>query len=125
MKECAGRGIELGAAYMPSGLASDQATAPGTCKFDEDPISIEWVDRTRSNMGFLAEMNSLIWLEFELIQDFMVVLVTCKIDENPIKSEAALSFHPICPQTLCSLFPTPMMLQIKFVKTLATWPQRY
>ena len=34
-------------------------------------------------------MDSPIWPEFELIQDSMAVLVTCKIDEDLIKSEVA------------------------------------
>ena len=41
-------------------------------------------------------MDSLIWLEFELVQDFMAVLVTCKIDEDRIKSEVAIqTFSPL------------------------------
>ena len=82
--------------------------APSTCKFDEDLIKIEGtIDPTRSNMCFFAtqeqihcnsEMDSPIWPEFELIQDFMAVLVTCKIDEDPIKSEVAIirtTFSPL------------------------------
>ena len=65
-----------------------------TCKFDEDPIKIEGtIDRTRSNMGFFSTqgqvtlaVNSLMWLEVEFIRDFMAVLVTCKIEEDWIKS---------------------------------------
>ena len=38
-------------------------------------------------------MDSLIWPEFELIQDFMAVLVSCKIDEDPIKSEVATLYR--------------------------------
>ena len=63
-----------------------------TCKCGEDPIKIEGtIDWTRSNMGFFysraskSEVDSRIWPEFELIQDFMAVLVTCKIDENRIE----------------------------------------
>ena len=62
------------------------------CKCDEDPIKIEGtIDQTGLNMGFFysrasnSEVDSPIWPEFELIQDFMTVLVTCKIDENRIK----------------------------------------
>ena len=32
-------------------------------------------------------MTGKIWPEIELVQDFMSVLVTCKCDEDPIKSE--------------------------------------
>ena len=41
------------------------------------------------NMGFSSTQGqvTLMWLEAELIQDFMAVLVTCKIDEDWIKSE--------------------------------------
>ena len=75
-----------------------------SCKFD-DPIKIEGtIDQTRSNMGFFysrasnSEVDSPIWPEFELIQDFMAVLVTCKIDEDRIKSEVAIirtTFSPL------------------------------
>ena len=77
-----------------------------------------------------------IWPKFELIRDFMHVLVTCKKDRIknnrekvdivfPIMSMGAFcchgnhSFDPICPKTLCSLFPTPVMLHIKFDQD---WP---
>ena len=36
------------------------------------------------------KVDSPIWPEFEFIQDFMAVLVTCKIDEEPIKSKVAI-----------------------------------
>ena len=32
------------------------------------------------------------WPKFELIQDFTVVLVTCKNEEDPIKNEGARVF---------------------------------
>ena len=35
-------------------------------------------------------MNSPIWPEFELVQDFMAVLVTCKFEDDLIKSEDAI-----------------------------------
>ena len=69
-----------------------------TCKF-EDPIKIEGtIDRTMSNMLLFFfyskasnfEVDSPIWPEFELIQNFMTVLVSCKIDEDRIGS----SYHP-------------------------------
>ena len=38
-----------------------------------------------------SKVNSVIWPEFELIRDFILaVLVTCKFDEDPIKSEVAI-----------------------------------
>ena len=30
-----------------------------------------------------------IWLKFELVRDIMVVLLTCKYEEDPIKKEGA------------------------------------
>ena len=36
------------------------------------------------------EVNSLIWPKFELIREFMVVLATCKFDEDPIKTESTI-----------------------------------
>ena len=77
-----------------------------TCKFDEDPIKIEGtIDRTRANIGFFcysrasdSEEDNTIWPEFELIQHFMAVLITCKIDEDPIKSEVVIirtTFSPL------------------------------
>ena len=80
-----------------------------------------------------------IWLKFELVLDFMHVLVTCKYKEDgskatekrwrhhfpPYKSMGAFcchghqSFDPICLKTLCSLSPTPVMLHIKFDQD---WP---
>ena len=73
-----------------------------------------------------------IWLKFELVLDFMHVLVTCKykkyqIKNNrekvttsfyPCKSMGAFcchgnqSFDPICLKTLCSPSPNPVMLHI-------------
>ena len=43
------------------------------------------------------KVGSPIWLEFDLIQNFMAVLVTCKIDEDRIKSEVAIiqTFSPL------------------------------
>ena len=76
-----------------------------TSKFNEDPIKIEGtINWTRSNMGFRhsrasnSEMNSLILMEFELVRDFVAVLVTCKFDEAPIKSKVAIlrtTFSPL------------------------------
>ena len=36
-------------------------------------------------------MKSLIWPKFELIQDFMAVLVTCKFEDDAIKSQGLSS----------------------------------
>ena len=70
-----------------------------TCKFEEHPIKNKVaIDRTRSAIGFFGyqvqvthlEVKSLIWSKFELIRTFMVVLVTCKFDEYPIKIECTI-----------------------------------
>ena len=48
--------------------------------------------------GSNSKVDSLIWPKFELIRDFMAVVVTCKIDENLIKSEVAIirtTFSPL------------------------------
>ena len=38
-----------------------------------------------------------IWLKFELILDIIVVLVTCKYEEDPIKNEGARVLTRIFP----------------------------
>ena len=45
-----------------------------------------------------SDVNGSIWPEFELFQDFMVVLVTHKFEDNLIKSEGAnlrTTFSPL------------------------------
>ena len=59
----------------------------------------------------------------------MPILVTSNFDDDSIKNEQAsmeTAFshdvhgnNPICPKTLCSLFPNPVMLHIKFDQD---WP---
>ena len=70
-----------------------------TFKFEDDPIKNEVaMDRTRSILGFFGSqgpvtpkwINSLIWLKFELIPEFIAVLLTCKFDEDPIKIEGPI-----------------------------------
>ena len=39
-----------------------------------------------------SKLTGRIWPEFELIQDFISVLVTCKCDEDPIKNEGTIVF---------------------------------
>ena len=75
-----------------------------------------------------------IWLKFDLVRDFMHILVTCKYKNDRIKNnreKRETSFSPLkvnggfllpwkpefwsnLHKTLCSLSPTPMMLHIKF-----------
>ena len=40
----------------------------------------------------LTAVHGWIWSNFELVQDFMVVLITCKNEEDPIKNEGARVF---------------------------------
>ena len=102
------------------------------------PIISIWVFSRRSRAA-----NSEVWPNFELIRDFIVVHVTCKNEEDPIKMKllkgynvfyilmGAICCHgnqtsdPIWPKTYCSLFPDPMMLQIKKLLRLVHWSQRY
>ena len=116
-----------------------------TCKTEEDPIKKEGarVATTFLHGNFLrctGPANSTvcdrIWPNFELIRNFMVVLLTCKNEEDPIKNEAATTFSHIL--TIWELYVAtetrvliqsgtnliqPMMLQIKLRS--ACWSQRY
>ena len=67
-----------------------------TCKYDEDPIKNEGArvltrlyDNFSDAQGQLTPFSGGILLKFELIQAFIVVLVTCKNEEDPIKNEGA------------------------------------
>ena len=74
-----------------------------TCKFEDDLIKSEGA-MLRTTFSPLqvygkishrprasnSEVNSLIWLEIELVRDFKAVLVTCKFEEDPIKNEVAI-----------------------------------
>ena len=76
-----------------------------TCKFDEDPIKIECnVEKDNVKYGLFqhsrasnSDVNSLMWLEVELIRDFMAVLVTCKTDDDWIKGEVAIVWTTLSP----------------------------
>ena len=70
-------------------------------------------------------VSGLIWRKFEVVRDFMHVLITSKYKKDRIKfpyykSMGAFychghqTFDPICLKTLCSLSPPPVMLHIKF-----------
>ena len=39
-----------------------------------------------------SAVHGQIWLNFEIVQDFMVVLITCKNEEDPIKNEGTRVF---------------------------------
>ena len=73
-----------------------------TCKNEEDPIKNEGARVLtrfsplkvygnffrRSRAGNSAVLGR-IWLKFELFRDIMVVLVTCKYEEDPITNKGA------------------------------------
>ena len=68
-----------------------------TCKYEEDPIKNEGARVLtrlydiffRRSRAAYSEVSGGILLKFELIQAFIVVLVTCKNEEGPIKNEGA------------------------------------
>ena len=68
-----------------------------TCRDEEDPIINEGARvLTRLNDVFFkhsratnSEVSGGILAKYELIQAFIVVLVTCKNEEDPIKNEGA------------------------------------
>ena len=67
-----------------------------TCKYEEDSIKIEGA-RVLTRLyvifsdaqGQPTPVGGRILPKFELIQAFIVVLVTCKNEEDPIKNEGA------------------------------------
>ena len=77
-----------------------------SCKNEEDPIKNEGArGLTRLNFNFsdcsraaYSAVSGGIWSKFELIQTFMVVLLTGKNKEDPVKNEATrvlTTFHPL------------------------------
>ena len=71
-------------------------------KFKSKMKALEWSQRfshsksmgiffRRSRAGY-SPVHGRIWLNFELIQDLMIVLITCKNEEEPIKTEGARAF---------------------------------
>ena len=52
------------------------------------PLSVYW-DFSRRSMAGNSAVHGQIWSNFELVQDLMVVLITCKNEEDPIKNEGA------------------------------------
>ena len=73
-----------------------------TCKNEEDPIKNEgtrvftrflplkvYGDFSRCSRAANSAVHGPIWSNFELVQDFMVVLITCKNEEDQIKNEGA------------------------------------
>ena len=77
-----------------------------TCKYEEDPIKNKGANVLarlydiffRRSRAIYSEVSSGILPKFELIQGFIVVLVTCKNQEDPTKNEGArvlTKFSPI------------------------------
>ena len=76
-----------------------------TCKNEEDPIknegarvftrflplNVNWNFSIQSRAGNSAVLGQ-IWLKFEFVRDIMVVLLTCKNKEDPIKNKGARVF---------------------------------
>ena len=86
----------------------------------------------------ISIVNGPIWPKFELVRDFMLVLLTCKFDKDRVKSESEgasveTSFSPLyisqwkllvametnvligsVPNVYTAFPPTPVMLHIKF-----------
>ena len=68
-----------------------------TCKYEKDPIKNEgarvltklYVVFFRRSRAANSKVSGGILPKFELIQTFIVVLVTCKNEEDPIKNEGA------------------------------------
>ena len=66
-----------------------------TCKYEENPIKNEgarvltrlYIDFSDAQGAGYSAVLGRIELKFKLIQAFMIVLVTCKNDEDPIKNE--------------------------------------
>ena len=77
-----------------------------TCKSHKDPIKNEGATSVRNifsgAQGYLpvrnSEVNRWMWSEFELIWDFMAILVNCKFEHVQIKHEGAIvstTFSPL------------------------------
>ena len=64
-----------------------------TCKYERDPnknegarvLTRSYIDFSDAQGQVTPQVLGRIKLKFELIQAFMIVLVTCKNDEDPIK----------------------------------------
>ena len=66
-------------------------------KNEEDPIkdegarvaTIQNIDFSNTKGQLTPEVRSQIWPKFELIRDIVVILVTCKNEEDPLKNKDA------------------------------------
>ena len=62
-----------------------------TCKYEKDPIKNnrdKWHNRFSNiiTLSVAMETSGLIWLNFELIQAFMHVLIACKYEKDQMKN---------------------------------------
>ena len=55
------------------------------------PLKV-YEDFFRCSRAANPTIHGMIWSNFELIQDFMVVLLSCKNEDDPIKNEGARVF---------------------------------
>ena len=87
----------LGQIWLKFELVRDIIDVLVTCKYEEDPIKNEGarvltilydVFFRRSRAAY-SEVSGGILPKFKLIKAFIVVLVTCKNEEDPIKNEGA------------------------------------
>ena len=95
----------LGKIWLKFELVRDIIDELVTCNFEEDPIKNEGAKvLTRLYDVFLrrsraanSKVSGGILPKFEHIQAFIVVLVTCKNEEDPLKNEAARVLTRISP----------------------------
>ena len=87
----------LGRIWLKFELIQDVMVILVTSKNEEDPIKTEGarvattltIDFSNIQGQLTPQSRVKIWLKFELIQDVMVILVTSKNEEDPIKIEGA------------------------------------
>ena len=65
-----------------------------TSRYEEDLINIEGAGVATTQMNFQTRaanstVRGRIWLKFEPIRDIIVVLVTCKNEEDPMNNKGA------------------------------------
>ena len=137
--------VDVSGQYLNSSKLSCMSLLPAKMKMIESKIKeLEWSqhffhynsfgDISRRSRAANSPVLCPICPNFELIRDVIVILVTCKFEEDPIKMKTlgcsqhfpyykpigAIRCHgnqssnPIWPKTKCSLFLARMMLQIKF-----------
>ena len=87
----------LGQIWLKFKIVRDIIDVLITCKYDEDQIKNEgarvltrlYDTFFRRSRAANSEVSSGILPKFKLIQAFIVVLLTCKNEEDPIKNEGA------------------------------------